>query len=259
MSELQFMTDVLKFVFTLFFFASCSDNTTIKYLNDLEQVNIKGRVIKLITETYEIDTISQVVKPESETIEIFDEHGYTITDSTRNFAEKNEIVNFLKFNLNGSLSSLSTFENGKKQSEMLLKYDNDKCISMNVYDAADKLESYYKNIRQTKDGLLLSADSYDANGKFLMSFANEYDSIYQIKAIAKDSADVLKSEVNIHLTDKKYEENVIEVTYLKDSADRKSLFYQYEKWDSAGNWIKKTILDEKGNAIKTVKRIFSYR
>lgn len=253
------MKGVLKFISTLLLFTSCSGNKAIKYLNDLEQANIKGNVIKLITETYEIDNIGQIIKPESETIEIFDEPGHTVTDTTRNFAEKNQTVNFLKFNINGSLSSLSTFGNGKKQSEMLLKYDNDKCISMNIYDANYKLESYYKNIRQTKYGLLQSVDSYNANDKFLMSYANEYDSIYQIKAMAKDSSGMLKSEVNIHLTDRKYEENVIEVTYFKDSTDRKSLFYQYEKWDSAGNWIKKTVLDEKGNMIKTVKRIFSYR
>ena len=198
----------------------------------MEQANIKGHVTKLITETYEIDSIGQIIKLESQTIENFDELGYTITDTTRNFTEKNETVNFLKYNINGSLSSLATFENGKKQSEMLLKYDNDKCISMNIYDA---------------------------NGKFLMSYVNEYDSIYQIGATAKDSSGILKSEVKIHLTDKKYEENFIEVSYFKDSTDRKNLSYQYEKWDTAGNWIKKIILDGKGNTIKTVKRIFNYR
>ncbi|MGB4846242.1 MAG: hypothetical protein WBP16_17365 [Ferruginibacter sp.] len=253
------MKCILKFVFPLSLFASCTGNKVIKYLTDLEQANIKGHVTKLITETYEIDSTGQIIKAESETIEYFDELGYTTTDTTRNFADKNEIVNSLKFNNNGSLSSLSTFENGRKQSEMLLKYDNDKCISMNIYDANDKLESYYKNIFQTKYGLLLSLDSYDANGKFLMSYANEYDSIYQIKAIAKDSSGMLKSEINIHLTDKKYEENVVEVTYFKDSIDRKSLFYQYKKWDEAGNWTERTVLDDKGNIIKTVKRIFSYR
>jgi len=253
------MKRVLKFIFTLFLFASCTGNKTIKYLNDLEQANIKGDVAILITETYAIDSISQIIKLESETIEYFDEPGYTITDTTRNFAEKNEIVNVLKYNINGSLSSLSTFENGKKQSEMLLKYDNDKCISMNIYDDNDKLESFYKNIYQTEYGLLTGLDSYDANGKFIMSYANEYDSIYQTKAISKDSSGMLKSEVNIHLTDKKYEENVVEITYFKDSTDKKSLFYQYKKWDEAGNWVERTIFDDKGKIIKTVKRIFSYR
>ena len=253
------MKVLLKFTCTLCLFISCSGNRAIKYLNDLEQANIKGHVTKLITETYEIDSIGQIIKLESQTIENFDELGYTITDTTRNFTEKNETVNFLKYNINGSLSSLATFENGKKQSEMLLKYDNDKCISMNIYDANGKLESYYNNICQTKYGLLSSLNSYDANGKFLMSYVNEYDSIYQIKATAKDSSGMLKSEVKIHLTDKKYEENFIEVSYFKDSTDRKNLSYQYEKWDTAGNWIKKIILDGKGNTIKTVKRIFNYR
>lgn len=253
------MERLLKFFFTLFIFVSCSGNDAIKYLNDLEQVNIKGHVTKLISETYEIDSIGQIRKLESVTLEYFDEIGNTITDTTRKFADKHEIVNFLKFNKNGSLSSLATFENGKKQSETLLKYDKDKCISTNIYDANNKLESYYNNIRQSKYGLLLSVDSYDASGKFLMSYANEYDSIYQINATAKNSSGILKSEVSIQLTDKKYEKNVIEVSYFKDSTERKSLSYRYEKWDTAGNWIKKTVLNDKGTAIKIVKRIFSYR
>ena len=252
------MKMLLKFVAAPFLLLSCTDNKIIKYINDLEQANIKGHVTKLITKTYEIDSAGQIIKLESETIEIFDTLGYTTTDTARNFAEKNEIVNFLKYNMNGALSSLSTFENGNKQSKMLLTYDGDKCVSMNIYNANDKLESYYNNIRQTEFGLLLSLDNYDANGKLLMSYANEYDSIYQIKATARDSSGMLKSEVNIYLTDKKYERNVIEVSYFKDSTDTKSLSYKYEKWDIAGNWITKTILDDKGKTIKTVNRIFSY-
>lgn len=85
------------------------------------------------------------------------------------------------------MASLSTFENGKKQSQMLLKYDDDKCTDIQIYNANNKLENYYKNISQTKYGLLSSLNSYDANGKFKMSFVNEYDSIYQIAATAKDS------------------------------------------------------------------------
>jgi uncharacterized protein YkuJ len=237
---------------------SCSGKQSIKYLTDLEQANSKGRVTKLVTETYKVDSLGQVRELESVIIEIFNRLGYTSTDTTKDFIERKEVVQYLKYNKNGSLSSLSTFENGKKQSKMLLKYDEGKCIAMEIYDSNDKLESYYGSIQQTDFGLLSSLNSYDANGKLTMSYANEYDSIYQIRATAKDSTGMLTSEVKIHLTDKKYPENMLEVTYFKDSASKKYLSYKYENWDTTGNWIRQTVFDDKGRAIKIVRRIFSY-
>ncbi|WP_462248551.1 hypothetical protein, partial [Ferruginibacter sp.] len=238
---------------------SCGGKQQIKYLTDLEQVNIKGNVTKLVTETYNVDSLGELGKLESVTIEIFDELGYTITDTTKNFIEKSEVVEFLIFNKNGSLSTSSTYENGKKQSKMLLKYKSSKCITIEIYDSKDKLESYYDNIQQTEFGLLSGMNSYDIKSKLMMSYKNVYDSIYQICATAKDSSGMLTSEVKIHLTDKKYPENMLEVTYFKDSSVKKYLSYKYESWDTAGNWIQQTVFNDKGQPVKMVKRIFSYQ
>jgi hypothetical protein len=253
------MNLLLKFLCGICLLVSCGGKQQIKYLTDLEQVNIKGNVTKLVTETYNVDSLGELGKLESVTIEIFDELGYTITDTTKNFTEKSEVVEFLIFNKNGSLSSSSTYENGKKQSKMLLKYEGSKCIAIEIYDSKDKLESYYDNIQQTEFGLLASMNCYDTNGKLTMLYKNVYDSIYQITATAKDSIGILTSEVKIHLTDKKYPENMLEVTYFKDSTVKKYLSYKYESWDTAANWIQQTIFNDKGQPVKMVKRIFSYQ
>ena len=252
------MNLLLKFTCACWLLVSCSSKQSIKYLNDLEQVNIKGHVTKLVTETYGVDSVGQIGKLESTTIEIFSKNGNTITDTTWDLMETNVIVENLLFNENGFLSSLSHFENGKLQSKMVLKYENSKCIAMEIYDSNDKLESYHDNIRQTKFWLLSSLDSYDANGKLTMSYVNKYDSIYQIRATAKDSIGMLTSEVKIQLTDKKYPKNMLEVTYFKDSTTKSYFSYEYESWDTMGNWIRQTVFNDKGKAIKFVNRIFSY-
>ena len=252
------MNLLLKFTCGCWLLVSCSSKQSIKYLNDLEQVNIKGHVTKIVTETYSVDSVGQIGKLESITIEIFSKNGNTITDTTWDLIEKNVVVENLLFNENGSLSSLSRFENGKLQSKMLLKYKNSKCITTEIYDSNDKLEIYHNNIQQTKFGLLSSLDVYDANGKLTMSYANEYDSIYQIRATAKDKVGTLTSEVKIQLTDKKYLKNMLEVTYFKDSTIKNYLSYKYESWDTTGNWIQQTVLNDKGKATKFVNRIFSY-
>jgi hypothetical protein len=238
---------------------SCSNNQSIKYLTDLEQANIRGHVMKLITETYQVDSLSLNMSLESLTIEVYNDLGNTISDTTKNFSEKNEVVNFLYFNNNGSLSSLSTFENGKLQSKMLLKYNDDKCMLVSIFDSNNKLKTSYRNISQTKYGLLSSLNSYDAKGKLIMSYVNEYDGICQISAIAKDSNGIIVSKVAIRLTDKKYPENIIETTYTKDSVFKNYRSYKYEKWDSAGNWIEQKVYDEKGRNIRLIKRAFSYK
>lgn len=252
------MNLLLKFICGSCLIVSCSTRQPIKYLTDLEQANIKGRVTKLVTETYNVDSLGKARELVSVTIEIFNKLGYTSTDTARDFMEKNEVVNFLIYNENGSLASLSTFENGKKLSKMLLKYEGDKCIAVENYDSKNKLESYYGNIQQTDFGLLSSLNSYDNNGNLTMSYANDYDSIYQISATARDSIGMLSSEIKINLTDKKYPENMLEVSYQKDSTITKYLSYKYENWDNEGNWIRQTVFDKKGNAIKIVNRIFDY-
>jgi hypothetical protein len=253
------MNLLLKFFCGICLLVSCAGKQQVKYLTDLEQLNIKGNVTKLVTETYNVDSLGLIGKLKSEIIEIFDEQGNTITDTTKNFIEKTEVVEFLIFNKNGSLSSSSTYENGKKQSKMLLKYNDNTCITIEIYDSNDKLESYYDNIQQTEFGLLASMNSYDTNGKLTMLYKNVYDSIYQINATVKDSIGILTSEVKIHLTDKKYQENMLEVTYFKDSTVKNYLSYKYESWDTAGNWIQQTIFNHKGQPLKMVKRIFSYQ
>ena len=92
-----------------------------------------------------------------------------------------------------------------------------------------------------------------------MSFVNEYDSIYQIGATAKDSIGKLKSKVRISLTSKMDQENMLEISYFKDSFVQKFLSYKYENRDTAGNWIQQTVYDDNGKSVKFVKRIFSYR
>jgi hypothetical protein len=248
-----------KFFCTVCIITSCSNIKPIKYLTDLEQANINGPVMKLITETYQVDSSSKNINLESLTIEIFNELGNTITDTTKNFFEKNEVVNFLDFNKNGSLSSLSTFTNGKLQSKMLLQYNDDKCIAINIFDSSNKLETFYGNISQTEYGLLSSLNSYDAKGKLIMSYENKYDSIYQVSAIAKDSNGIVASKVAIRLTDKKYPKNLDETTYSKGSVLRNYLSYRYEKWDSLGNWIEQRVYNEKGKNMQLIKRIFSFK
>ena len=254
------MQPLLRTICICCFLISCSVKPSIKYLTDLEQENIKGNVTKLVTNTYNIDSTGKMEGLESENIEIFNSLGYTITDTNRNLVDKNEMVNFFIYNKNGSLSSVSMFENGNKLSRMLWEYDNTgKCTGCKIYDATDKLESYYSNISQTAHGLLKNVDSYNANGKLTMSYLNEYDSIYQIGATAKDSLGKLSQAVKIHLTAGKEPENVVETTYIKDSIINNSTSYQYKIWDKSGNWLEQTSFDEKGKAIKMTKRVFSYR
>ena len=252
------MNLLLKFIIAGCVLASCSGKQSIKYLNDLEQTNIKGHVTKLVTETYAADSSGQIGKLELVTVEIFDKLGNTITDTAKYLLENNVVVEFLTFNKNGSLSSSSTFENGKKLSSMVLKYDDGNCIAAEIYDSNGKLERYWANIKQTKFGLLSGLDSYDANGKFTMSYTNEYDSIYLLRATAKDSIGRHTSEVKIHLTNKKYNETVLEVSYFRDSTVQKHFTYKYTGWDTAGNWIHQTVFDDKGRALKMAKRFFTY-
>lgn len=237
---------------------SCKVNQSINYINDLQQGNIKGKVAKLITYTYPINEEGKTGKLESETIEVFNTLGYTVTDTSRSYTEKKEVVNLLEYNIDGSMYSLTSYENGQKQSKMYPVYNDTKCIAIAVYDSGDHNRTFYNNITQTDQGQLLSAQKFTVNEHLLMSYVNTYDSIYQIKAVARDSNGNIRSDVTIHLTEKKYPADMLEVSYGKDSIIQKFSFYHYKLWDSAGNWIEQDIYDDKGKPAYLVKRIFIY-
>ena len=254
------MQPIFRSIYICFLLISCSANPLIKYITDLEQENIKGDVTKLVTRTYEVDSMGKEERLESEIIEMFDSRGYTTTDTIRNVTDKSESVNSFTYNANGSLGIVLTAENGKKQSKMLWEYNNkDMCTGAKIYDADDKLEFYYDKITQTSHGLLKSVNSYNASGKLTMSYSNEYDSIYQVGAVAKDSMGKLSSVVKINLTNSKEPENVSETTYSGDSVIHNSTSYQYKIRDKTGNWLEQISIDEKTKAIKITKRVFTYR
>jgi hypothetical protein len=248
-----------KFILIACIVPSCSGTQSIKYLSDLAQANIRGPVVKLVTESYGVDSLGGIGKLRSATTEIFNDLGYTVSDTSTDFPGNNEVVNTLQYNQNGSLSSLITFENGKKRSHMLVNYSGDKCILMSVYDGKEKLQSYYDNISQTSHGLLVRASNFDTNGKLIMSFVNEYDSIYQVRATSRNNHGGLQSDVAMRLTEKKYQKDVLEVTYDRDSTVRNYFSYNYDRWDSIGNWTRRTTMDDNKKVIEVVKRIFSYR
>lgn len=55
------MNLLLRIIFASCLLASCSGKQSIKYLTDLEQAN-KGPVAKLVTETYQVDSVGQIME-----------------------------------------------------------------------------------------------------------------------------------------------------------------------------------------------------
>jgi len=53
-------------------------------------------------------------------------------------------------------------------------------------------------------------------------------------------------------------ENMLEISYFKDSSVLKFLSYKCENWDTAGNWIQQAVYDDNSKSVKSIQYTVAY-
>jgi hypothetical protein len=235
--------------------------------SDLLSENLKGNVTQVESDTYKIDSTGKTGPLDEKNIEKYDSAGYTSSYITMNGKDSLKSQTNFQHNASGFLLSVQT-TGGKneKKSSMIIEFDSSGKYNLaKSYDSTGKLDIFYTEIITNNYGQVTGANGHHADSTLKMTFTNDFDSVYYVGGVSKDSVGKLTYSSKMVLNEKKDPAKMEEITVTtdpktkKDSTKNTTLTYTYENWDPHGNWTQQTSFDEKGKPVKIIKRIIVYK
>jgi hypothetical protein len=238
-----------------------------KAVSDLATENLKGNVAQVETDSYIIDSTGKTGPLDEKDIEKFDSSGYSVSGVTMNGKDSIKSQTTLQRNENGFVTNVQTTgANNEKKTSLTIEYDSTgKYGIAKSYDSTGKMDSYYSDITSNNFGQVTGAKRYHPDSTLKMSFANDFDSIYFVGDVSKDSVGKVTYTSKVALNDKKDEAKVDETIVSTDPKTKKEstkntiTTYTYDGWDDHGNWTQQTTINDKGKPTRLVKRIITYR
>lgn len=234
---------------------------------DVASENLKGNVTQVENDSYIIDSTGKTGPLDEKNIEKFDSSGYTVSYLSMNGKDSIKSQSKFQHNATGFMISMQTTgANDKKKSSMEIEYDSAGRYRLaKSYDSTGKMDVYFRDITSNKYGQVTGAKGYHADSTLKFTFSNNYDSIYYVGGVSKDSVGKVTYSGKTKLNDKKDAAQLDETTVTtdpktkKDSTKNTVTTYKYDSWDSHGNWTQQTSYNEKDNPVKIFKRIIRYR
>jgi hypothetical protein len=160
----------------------------------------------------------------------------------------------------------TTGANNVKKSSLTIECDSlGKYSFAKSYDSTGKMDSYYDDLITNKFGEIVGGKQHHLDSTLKMSFLSDFDSIYYIGNITKDSVGKITYSGKQTLNDKKDIIKMDETTVTldaktkKDSTKNTITTYTYAGSDSNGNWTQQTTFNDKGKPTKMAKRVINYR
>ena len=238
-----------------------------KAVSDLATENLKGNVAQVETDSYPIDSTGKTDPLDEKDIDKFDSSGNTVSGVSMNGKDSIKSQTTLQRDANGFVTNYQTTgANNEKKSSLSIEYDSPgKPKIAKSYDSTGKMDSYYSDITSNKFSMVTSAKQYHPDSTLKMSFANDFDSVYFVGDVSKDSVGKITYTSKLVLNDKKDAAKVDETIITTDPKTKKEstkntiTTYTYDGWDDHGNWTQQTTFNEKGKPTKIVKRIITYR
>ena len=232
----------------------CRSTENKGFVNDLQQDNVNGPAMKIITKTYLVkngaEQLTQIV------IDDFNPDGFVTQDS---IIDANNQLTLNKFTYEkGDLKEIQTFLNGKKSGTSVCEYDiNGKLKTLKELDPAGKLTQYYDIIKLNRFGLLVSTFSHNANGHVTGYVENHYKGTQRIGGFTKDEKSNIIYRFSITLNQAQDPTSLQEYTYTGNSTKSQKTTYGYIKLDSQKNWTQQICYVDK-KPFQIIRRGISY-
>lgn len=241
---------------------ACNQKTTSSnhLTSDVARNNLKGRVKQVTSQMFLIDSATgKQGQLDQKVEEKYDDAGFetivTQGDGKDSLVTRTDI----RHDPMGHFKEIKTTVNGKTKSSLTFDWDgNGNCKMVKSFDSTGKQDGYYINNVFNKFGEVTSSSKFKMDKKPMMSFGNEYDSIYGIGGYLKDSTGNITSSNKTTLNDKK--DPVRNEETMTDKGGKKNTVttYTYDGWDKQGNWTEQTTYNDNGKKIKVTKRVIEY-
>lgn len=232
----------------------------VKY-SDLITENLKGNVESITESAYKVDSTGKVGDMDSCCVDvvIYDENGnatgYVSKDSKGSV--KNESV-FTRHENGLWIGSKETRE-GKPSGGMQVEVDTaGKYGVARAFDSTGKMTVYYQTLGMSDFGQVQAWKEYDKDSVFRQEWEAVYDKQMMMSSVTKDSVGTVKNKWSAKYNDKGELTETSNTTFKKDTTTTVKKF-TYETHDETGNWTQRTEWNDKGKAVKAVKRSIVYR
>lgn len=215
----------------------CRHSLQYYYPSDLEHGKINGPVIHMQTLEYETSDSMQEGKLVQETIELYNEHGNSPSDTVNYITTGDQEVNVLYFNANTSLREKQTFVNGQLTLITRCTFLPPGVFTrIDFINGQDSLLEYFLIDRLSEKGELDSARHFSASGVLLGSFTNIHHNHTRICARNFDTTGQVIYQDTVEVNE--YNRPVREISWTKadERIIRDTIVHQYDSLDHYGNW-----------------------
>lgn len=246
-------------------FIACNNETEteskIRY-NEIAAEMLKGDIASYVETTYKTDSTGKIGEMDS----------CCIADVS--IDENGNYTGWIEKDLKGTITNNYTYtryddglfkgyKNTKSgtSAEGLETQVNDKgeYTGAQEFDSTGKLVFYYTNVTANEYGQVTGWKQYDKDSVFRQQGEGKYDKTLQSSFVMKDSVGNVKSSYAYKYNDKGEQIENSNTTITKDSTTTKVTKYSYETHDDMDNWTQRTEWDDKGKAVKIIKRVYTYR
>ena len=243
--------------FTCILVISCIQLISNSFINDLQQDNVKGPAMRIITKTYLVNTEKPSKKLTQIIIDDFNRKGFVVQDSIIDINNK-QITRSLFIYNKGKLTQIRTWLNNNLNGTTVFDEDVEgKLEKMMDYNSTGKMVQYYSNIKLNRFGLLVSASSFDAHGKVMNYYENNYKGTQLIGGFTKNAKGAITYRFNNTLNEV-LDPSSFKETYITDNLTKSNIYnIRYVKVDKLKNWTEQIYYVGK-KPVKITQRIISY-
>lgn len=253
------------FFIAVLFIMACNDETKTEkpsLISDIATEGLKGNIESYTETPFKADSAGKPGEMDSccTGLASVDEKGNYIswTDKDSKGVLQTEAT-YARYE-DGLFKGMKESKEGKVFSSMETQV-NDKGAYTIVqeFDSAGKMVHYYTDVTMNEYGLVTGWKQFDKDSVFRQTGASTFDKNLQTGSIVKDSVGKVKIEYSYKYNDKGEQTEVSKTNITKDSTTTTITKYTYESHDEMGNWTQRTEWDDKGKAVKVLKRSYTYR
>lgn len=251
----------------LFLLAACNDakdkeaEKKVTY-SDLVSQSLKGDISSVEETPYKTDSTGKIGEMDSCCISVseYDENGNNTKSVSRDSKGTITSESVITRHPNGLFKSVSNTAKGKSTGGFDTKVDDKgNYIWAGEIDSNGKGGVYYIDITQNEVGEVTGWKQYDKDSVLRQTGEATYDKHLFMTNTTKDSVGKVKNTGSAKYNDKGEQTEFSNSTVTKDSTTTKVTKYTYDAHDDMGNWTQRTQWDDKGKAVKIVKRTYTYR
>lgn len=220
---------------------SCSSNK-----NDLEELNLKGKIWKLKETRYEGEEKFGKYQIGDKRyyghqFYVFNEEGNLLESQQLDRKGEIESVSKYSYDKSGNCTEITTYEDDEVVQKQVNQIADNQVVEVKVFDDEGNLTEKYQYDYSGSD--ISGGKIFKGDGSLDLTFKNELSGGLLTKQIVKDSLDQITS---IRTYERNTEGDIVtqKIEYPKDTTEYAYTF-QYD-YDEQGNWLKQYQVDEDG-------------